>query len=159
MSVFTGQYERTIDSKNRVQLPSRLRAGIDPEREGTGLYVTLGEYRGTLSLFSEGGFQELVSRIETEFMPGPESRRFELQFYALASHVEMDKQGRLVLPDRLVKKARLQEEVYLVGQKYRIDLWNRGDLERSMGIDWAGEDWPDWQGFLRARPRDLPGSG
>jgi MraZ protein len=154
MRIFTGQYDRTIDAKNRIQLPSQLRSAIEPERDGVGFYVTLGEYRGTLSVFTEHGFEELAARIETEFMPGPESRRFELQFYGLASRVEMDKQGRFVLPDRLRQKARLEDEVFLVGQKHRIDIWNRKELERSMAIDWEADDWPDWQGFLRMRPAE-----
>ncbi len=152
MRIFTGKYERSIDAKNRIQLPSQLRAAVEPDRDGDGLFVTLGEHRGKLSIFTERGFEELAARIETEFMPGLESRRFELQFYGLASYVEMDKQGRIVLPDRLRKKAALGEEVFLVGQKYRIDIWNRPDLERSMAIDWEGTDWPDWQGFIRMRP-------
>lgn len=154
MRVFTGQYERTIDSKNRVQLPSQLRVAIEEERDGVGLYVSLGEHRNTLRLFTERSFQELTARMATEFMVGPESRRFEMQFYGLTSHVDVDKQGRFVLPDRLVKKARLESEVYLVGQKSYIDIWNRADFDRSLGIDWDGEDWPDWQGFLRMRPTD-----
>ena len=152
MRVFTGQHERTIDAKNRIQLPSQLRAAIDSERDGDGLYLTLGEHRGTLSIFTERGFEELAARMETEFMTGPESQRFELQFYALASRVDLDKQGRFVLPDRLVQKARLENEVFLVGQKHRIDIWNRKALDRAMGIDWESEDWPDWHRFLRMRP-------
>ena len=154
MRIFTGQYERTIDAKNRVQLPSQFRAAVDPGRDGEGLYVTLGEHRGTLSIFTERAFEELASRMETEFMPGPESRRFELQFYALTSYVDLDKQGRIVVPDRLRKKARLGGEVFLVGQKYRIDIWNREDLDRSIGIAWEGDEWPEWQGFLRMRPTE-----
>lgn len=154
MPIFTGQFERTIDAKNRVQLPSQLRSAIDPERDGAGLYVTLGEHRGTLSIFTERGFEKLADRMETEFLPGPESRRFELQFYALASHVDMDKQGRIVLPERLRRKARLGDEAYLVGQKHRIDIWSRADLERSIAIDWEGDDWPEWQGYLRMRPKE-----
>src|SRR3989337_914177 len=107
MRFFTGQYDRTIDDKNRIQLPSKLRSAIDPERDGEGLYVTLGEDRGTLSIFTERGFEELAGRIETEFMPGPDSGKFELQFYGLASHLDIDKQGRFVLPDRLGKKGPL----------------------------------------------------
>ena len=122
MRVFTGQYERAIDAKNRIQLPSQLRAAIDPDEDGAGLFVTLGEHRGTLSIFTERAFETLANRTETEFMPGPESRRFELQFYGLASRVDIDKQGRFVLPDRLVKKARLHTDVYLVGQKHRIEV-------------------------------------
>lgn len=152
MRVFTGQHERTIDAKNRIQLPSQLRAAIDSERDGDGLYLTLGEHRGTLSIFTERGFEELAARMETEFMTGPESQRFELQFYALASRVDLDKQGRFVLPDRLLQKARLGNEVFLVGQKRRIDIWNRSALNRAMGIDWESEDWPEWHRFLRMRP-------
>ncbi len=152
MRIFTGQYDRTIDPKNRIQLPSQLRSAIDPERDGDGLYVTLGEHRGTLALYTDRGFEAVSDGMETEFIPGPESRRFELQFYALASRVELDKQGRFVLPDRLRRMARLDDEVFLVGQKNRIEIWSRKDLERSIGIDWEGDEWPDWQGFLRRRP-------
>lgn len=153
MRLFTGQYDRTIDAKKRIQLPSQLRASIDSEADGTGLYVTLGEHRGTISIFPERAFERLAGRIETEFMAGADSQRFELQFYSLASHVDMDNQGRIVLPERLVQKARLGPEVYLVGQKHRIDVWNRTAFESSLGIDWKGDEWPDWQGFLHMAPR------
>lgn len=152
MRVFTGQYDRTLDAKNRIQLPSQLRKAIDAERDGTGLYITLGENHNTLAIYTERRFEELAERIATEFMSGPETRQFELQFYALASHADIDKQGRVVLPERLCRKARLAEEVSLIGQKHRIDVWNRTDFERSLGIDWEGDDWPDWHDFLRMRP-------
>lgn len=158
MPIFTGQYDRTIDDKNRIQLPSQLRNAIDSERDGPGLYVTLGEDRGTLSIFTERGFEQLATRMETEFMPSEESARFELQFYGLASRVDIDKQGRFVLPDRLVKKARLGTEVFLVGRKQRIDVWNRAELDRAMGIDWEGDEWTNWQRFLRMRPGGAPGT-
>jgi len=148
---FTGQFDRTLDGKNRIQIPSQLRAAIDPQRDGGGLYVVLGEHRGTLSVLTERGFDELAGRIATESMAGPESRRFELQFYSLANHVEVDKQGRLVLPDKLVRKARLQSEVTLVGQKTRFDIWSREAFDKAQGIDWEGDDWPDWSSFIRMR--------
>src|SRR3990172_7351140 len=128
MRLFTGQHERTLDDKNRIQLPLQLRSAIDQERDGPGLYVTLGEDRGTLSIFTERGFEELASRIETEFIPGPDSSRFELQFYGLASHVDIDKQGRFVLPDRLGNKARLGSAGVLVGRKPRTSLLGRAGV-------------------------------
>jgi MraZ protein len=162
MRFFTGQYERSIDEKNRIQLPSPLRNAIDPERDGRGLYVTLGEDRGTLSIFTERGFEELAGRIETEFMSGPDAKRFELQFFGLTCYVEVDPQGRFVLPERLLRKARVGKEVFLMGRKNRIDLWSREALDQEMGIDWEDpNDWPKWHGFLRMRPgtgvREGPG--
>ncbi len=152
MRLFAGQFERTIDAKNRVQLPAQLRSVVDPDQAGAALYVTLGESNGTLAIFTARGFEDLASRMETEYSTGPDARRFELQFYAMASPVDIDKQGRLVLPDRLRRKAGLGEEVFLIGQKNRIEIWNRAALDRAMGIDWEGEDWPQWQSFLRKRP-------
>lgn len=152
MRLFTGQYDRTIDAKNRIQLPSQLRAVIDPERDGEGAYVTLGQSRGTLVLYTPRGFEELATRTGTGSMQGPEARRFELQFYGLASRVDIDKQGRFVLPDRLRKKAKLPDEIFLLGQMDRIEIWNRDDLDRALGIDWDGDDWPEWQGFVRGNP-------
>ncbi len=156
MRFFTGQYDRSIDGKKRIQLPSQLRQIIDPDRVGASLYITLGEQRRTVSIFTVDGFEALAERTETEFQPGPESRRFELQFFALASPVDMDKQGRLVLPSRLVTKAQFSEDVVLVGQMNRIDIWDPEELERSLGIDWDGDEWPDWQGFTRRRPAASP---
>jgi MraZ protein len=159
MRLFTGVHERSIDQKNRIQLPVQYRNVLGPESDGRGIYVTLGEDRHTLLIFSESGFDELATRMETEFNPGPEARRFELQFFSLASFVELDGQGRFVLPDRLRKKARLGDEVYLVGRKYRIEIWNKAEYERSLGIDWESDDWPEWQGYLRMRPAERAGPG
>lgn len=152
MRFFTGQYERTIDAKNRLQLPSQHRVLIDPTEDGDGVYVTLGEYKGTLSIFTPRGFEQRAGGIETEYMDDAAAMNFEMQFYATASFVEMDKQGRLVIPDRLRKKAGLGEDVYMVGQKNRIDIWNRADFDRALGIDWEGDGWPKWGSFLRMKP-------
>ena len=145
---FTGHYERTIDSKNRLQIPSQLRNAMDPEQDGPGLYVILGERRHTLSLVTERQFEELAARIRTEFMPGQDSLDFEQRFYSTASHLDMDKQGRVVLPDYLTGMARLEGEVVLSGGKQRIDIWRREDFKAFMAIDWE-HDWPNWQRFLR----------
>ena len=70
MRIFTGQYERSIDAKNRIQLPSQIRSAIYPDTDGRGLYITLGEHRGTLSIFTHRAFDTLAERMETEFLPG-----------------------------------------------------------------------------------------
>lgn len=145
---FTGHHERTIDSKNRLQIPSQFRNAIDPERDGAGLYIILGERRHTLSLVTERQFNEMADRFQTESISSDDALDFEQRFYSTASYVEMDKQGRVVLPEYLTSRARIRGEVVLAGAKYRIDLWRKVDFDGFMGIDWE-HDWPNWQRFLR----------
>jgi MraZ protein len=152
MKLFIGEYERNIDKKNRIQIPAQLRSVVAAAPEDVRFYVTLGEFPQTLALYPEQVFEDLANRIETEYIPGERSRKFELQFYSLASHVALDTQGRLVLPERLRRKAKLGDEVLLAGQKHRVDIWNRAAYEATLGIDWDGDDWPDWQPFVRMRP-------
>ncbi|HNQ23367.1 MAG TPA: hypothetical protein PKK06_09765 [Phycisphaerae bacterium] len=152
MRILVGKFPRTIDGKNRIQLPSELRAAIDPAQDGPGFFITLGEYPHTLSIYPERYFEELANRIETEYMPEDEPRRFELEFYMSARHMDIDAQGRVVLPDDLRTQARLPDEVYLVGQKHRIEVWNREDLERTTAIDWEAGEWPQWPRYIRMRP-------
>jgi MraZ protein len=152
MAVFAGTHDRTIDSKGRIQLPAQFRAEIDEKIDGKGIYLQLGEIPQTLSLYTVRELREIAQRARTKFTPGIELRRFEAQFWGSASLVEIDSQGRFVIPEKLRKKARLGEEVYLVGADYRIDIWNRSHFERDAGIDWEGEGWPDWQHILHQPP-------
>ncbi len=157
MRPFTGQFERSIDAKNRVQIPSQLRAAIDAERDGAGLYVSLGECPGSLWVLTERGFEALAERMATETMADERSGHFERQFYSSTQFIDIDKQGRVVLPERLVRKARLGTEVTILGCKSRFELWAREAFEQKYSIDWDGEEWPNWSGFLRMPGPATPG--
>ena len=151
---FTGHHVRTIDQKNRLQIPSQYRNAVDEAGESGIWYVILGERRHTLSLVTERQFERLADRVQTEFMSGPDSLDFEQRFYSTASRLETDKQGRVVLPEYLTSMAQIKGEIVLAGAKYRIDIWRKGDFDALLGIDWE-HDWPNWQRFLRnPRPAD-----
>ena len=78
--IFTGHHARTIDSKNRLQIPSQFRSAIESDGDGGVLYVMLGERRHTLSLVTERQFELLCARVQTESMPGQDSLDFEQRF-------------------------------------------------------------------------------
>lgn len=161
MVLFTDHYERTIDDKNRVQLPAQFRAVLGPDKQTSIVYVVLGERPGTLSIFPENGFLELSARVETEFIPGPDALEVEFDLFAWASRIEVDSQGRFTFPDKSLKRAKLGKEIALVGQKHRIDVWDRALFDRrSEGVpmEWEGH-WPNWRGFLRQRPSGTPNGG
>lgn len=152
--LFTGAYERSIDDKNRIQIPAPFRNAVDPERGGGAFYIVPGERDNTLAFYPEPYFQDLVASLGTNQIPGPEALDFEQMFFSLAVRVEMDKQGRIVLPERQLSMVDLGTEVYVTGAQYRLDLWRKSDYDKF--IQEVGSRRSVLQNFLR---RAAPGAG
>lgn len=151
--IFTGAYERTIDDKNRIQIPAPFRNALDPERNGGAFYIILGERDNTLAFYPEKYFHDKAAAMRTDQIPGPEALDFEQMFYSLASRVEMDKQGRVVLPERQLGMVDLGAEVLVTGAHYRLDLWRKSDYDKF--IQEAGSRRSVLQSFLRMGAKDV----
>jgi len=145
---FTDAYERTVDAKNRIQIPAQFRAEMDPELHGTALYLCPGERRNTLSLYPERTFESRAEQLRTERISGEDSLAFEQMYYSLASKLEMDKQGRLVLPERQLSLVTLGKEIILAGANIRIDLWAKNEYQEFVQTSFATR-WTDLQKFMR----------
>ena len=127
--LFTDAYERTIDEKKRVQIPAPFRNAMDPEQDGSAFFAVPGERSQTLSLYPENYFKTKVGSMHLDRVPGSDALDFEQMFFSLASRVEPDKQGRIVLPERQLSMVDLGSEVYLCGAHYRIDVWPKAVYE------------------------------
>lgn len=147
--IFTDVYERTIDDKNRTQIPAPYRNGLDPERDGKAFYVVPGERNHTLSFYPERYFERRIESIRTDDVPGSEALDFEQMFFSLASRVELDKQGRVVLPERQLAMVDLGKEICIAGADYRFDIWRKSAYEDF--IRDAVDRRSALQGFLRGR--------
>lgn len=127
--LYTGKYELTIDEKKRLSIPSAVRAAMDPETDGTGFYLVLGDRPGTLSLFANRYFRRYAKRLAAEMAPGEERTTFEKVFYSQCAELEIDKQGRVVLPEHMLEAGKLSRSVCLTGARDHMDLWNKEDYE------------------------------
>lgn len=130
--LYTGTYDLTIDSKNRLSIPSSIRGGMDPKKDGTRFYLVPGNRRGTLALFGDRYYEAYSERCHASLAPGEEQEDFVNLFYAMASLLEVDKQGRVVLPQRLLDFAGVSGPVTLTGARDHLVIWNRGDYEAFM---------------------------
>lgn len=116
--MLVGSSTRTVDSKGRIVLPREFRRGF----EG-GLMVTKG-LDECLYLLPMKEWDRLVARIE-EMPSGSEAtRRFSRIFFANASHLVPDGQGRILIPPRLREMAGLSKEVVVVGLSNKAEVWN-----------------------------------
>jgi len=134
MLLLTGEYTHTIDKKGRVLITNKLRNQIDCEEHGSNFYIVLGS-NGILCLYPEKYFERIVLAAAPQSTAADEAVAFERMTFALAARVELDNQGRILLNEKLRKRAGLEDEdsITLVGVRDHIELWNSQSWEQYLG--------------------------
>ena len=131
MLLLTGEYQHVIDGKNRVLISNKLRGQIDVDEHGSNFYLVLG-VNGILCLYPEKYFEQIVMAVAPKTTAPDEAVAFERISFALASKVELDSQGRLLLNERLRTRAGLKDRITLVGVRDHIELWNDENWEQYL---------------------------
>lgn len=124
MKPLFGNYELSIDEKNRMLIPVEVRRALDPAIDGDSLYLVTG-INGKLWLWPEKQYEKHAEGLGSELVPDESSLEFDQLSFALARRLEWDKQGRVVFPDRELKKAGLKKEVTLAAVRDHLELWDR----------------------------------
>ena len=99
----TGTYERTMDDKLRLAIPRQLRDGFR-EVDSEELFLAPGN-EGCLSVYSKAGFEAFATRMASVSTGRVQVRNFLRLYYSQAECVQVDKQSRVRIPERLVKMA------------------------------------------------------
>ena len=123
MVMFSGTYEHTFDDKNRLIIPRRLREKIDEQQEGSGFVVTKGTSR-CLFIYTPQAWRQLAEKLAEAAARDPRAQDFLRVFYGNAEEVPCDRQGRILISERLRRLADLSREVALVGVANRIEVWD-----------------------------------
>ena len=132
MLLLTGEFELSIDDKHRLFIPTRVREQISPDDHGSGFYLVLGINR-ILSLYPDGYYQRIALAVAPRTVAPDEMLAFERVNFALAGRVELDRQGRVLLPDKALKRANLKEQVTLIGVRDHLEVWNSQQWESYLG--------------------------
>jgi MraZ protein len=131
MLLLTGEYQHAVDGKSRVLISNKLRSQIDSEEHGSNFYLVLGA-NGILCLYPEKYFERIALAVAPTSVAPDEAVAFERISFALTSKVELDNQGRLLLNEKLRKRAKLKNRITLVGVRDHIELWNSEDWEQYL---------------------------
>lgn len=115
--MFTGEYRHTIDEKGRVAVPARFRG----ELAGTA-YVSRW-IDGCLAIFPRAEWNALADRVGALQLTDASARNFARFLFSGAIEVELDRQGRAVLPAYLRQFAGLNGEALVVGARDHLELW------------------------------------
>lgn len=120
--LLTGTHARTLDDKKRLALPKRVRELL--QEPGT-LYVTPGPDQ-SLWIYTHDGLERLAAKLDQAPAADAEARVFRRLYFAQTEAVDVDRSGRVLIPDRLVQFAGLQHDVVLIGVRDHLELWDAG---------------------------------
>ena|SRR5579864_541372 len=116
--MFLGEYEHTLDAKGRLAIPARFRSQM-----GRGAVLSKG-MGSCLSLYPLEDW-EIKSNELVKSMTGDELRDFERRIYPSACEVELDAQGRVVVPVKLRAYAKLEVNVTIAGVRDHVEIWDQ----------------------------------
>lgn len=117
--MFMGEYNHTIDAKGRLIVPSKFRESL-----GDTFVVTKG-LDGCLFVYDNEEWNAFEEKLKSLPITNKEARQFVRFFLAGAAEVEVDKQGRILVPNILREFAQISKDVVLIGVASRIEIWSK----------------------------------
>jgi MraZ protein len=117
--MFMGEYNHIIDTKGRVIVPAKFREVLGEE------FVVTKGLDGCLFVYSQESWKAFEEKLQSLPLTNKNSRQFARFFLAGAASCEVDKQGRILLPQLLRDFAGLEKEVVLVGVANRVEIWSK----------------------------------
>ncbi|AYW44523.1 division/cell wall cluster transcriptional repressor MraZ [Tetragenococcus koreensis] len=113
-----GEFQHSIDTKGRLIVPSKLR-----EQLGEKFVVTRG-LDGCLFGYPQTEWEKLEEKLDQMPLAKKDARSFVRFFYSAATECEIDKQGRINIPNTLRKHASLEKNCVIIGVSTRIEIWD-----------------------------------
>ena len=115
--MFIGEYSHSIDQKGRVAIPAKFRATL-----AAGCVVTRG-LDNSLVLYSIPEWAKMAKKLSSLPFSSRDARAFSRLMLAGAMDLELDKQGRILIPTYLRDYAGFSEEIIITGAYNRLELW------------------------------------
>ena len=115
--MFTGEYRHTVDEKGRIAVPAKFRAQL-----GAGAVVSRW-LDACLAIHTQQGWEALAAKVAALPITDQASRRFQRFVFAGATEVELDRQGRVLLPAFLRDHIGLGPDAVVVGSRDHAEIW------------------------------------
>jgi MraZ protein len=115
--MFLGQFQHNLDEKGRLMIPARFRELLAP-----GAFITQG-FDKCLMVMTEVHFKQVYERINAMNLTDPTARLLRRLILSSAYPVEIDKVGRILVPQNLRQAIALESEAILAGQGEYFEVW------------------------------------
>lgn len=124
--MFLGQYRHTLDDKGRLTIPAAFREAL-----AEGAFISQGFDRN-LMVMTSAYFQQVYARIQSMSITDPAARLLRRLILSSAYQVEVDKAGRILVPQNLRQFLGLEGEAMVIGQGEYFEIFAPGEWEAQM---------------------------
>ena len=121
--MFIGEYQHSLDSKNRIIVPSKIREGL-----GDRFIISKG-LDGCLYAYPIDEWKKFEEKLRNLPLTNKDARAFVRFFVAGATEVETDKQGRGLIQTNLREYASIEKEIVTIGALNKIEIWSKEKWE------------------------------
>lgn len=128
MAGLYGTHRYQLDPKGRVSLPKGFRQAFND-----GAFLTAG-FDGCVFAFPADEWERRIGEVKDRPLSDPQGRALGRMFFASAEAVELDSQGRLLVPQRLRKQSGIDREAVVVGVEDRMEIWDASAWERYLDV-------------------------
>ncbi len=136
--MFRGINSVTLDTKGRMALPARHREAVRARSAGR-LVTTIDIREPSLLMYALPDWEAVEGRLQTLANIRPSARRLQRLLIGHATDMELDGNGRVLLPQMLRDYATLDRKLVVLGQGNKIEIWSEQNWQARME-DWLGED-------------------
>lgn len=127
--MFIGEYRYNADAKGRINVPAKFRDDL-----GESFFVTKGLDQ-SLFVFPQSEWELFQEKLQSLPLTNPRARAFTRVFYSGATEIEMDKQGRMLIPQNLREFAGIEKETLVIGVGSRVEIWSETAWEQYNNPD------------------------
>jgi len=137
-AVFRGINGINIDAKGRIVMPNRYRERLQLDSKSS-VVLTIDTEERCLLVYPLPEWEEIERKLAGLPSFNPAARRIQRLLIGHATDVEMDGQGRILLPTLLREYAGLKKRAVLVGQGKKFELWDEAHWDERRGL-WLEEE-------------------
>jgi len=119
---FTGEYNNSLDEKNRLNIPAKFRKALDPVNDRT--FILTRGFDQCLLLYPLNEWQEVETQLSQLSSIRSRDRDFVRSITRYATPVQYDGQGRIQIPEALINFSGIQKDVKVIGMIKKIECWD-----------------------------------
>lgn len=117
--MFMGEYQHSLDNKNRISVPAKFREKLGRE------FIMSKGLEGCIYVFTTEQWEVLANKLKELPFTDKDASAFVRFIFSGACEIEMDKQGRALIPQNLIEYAHINKEIVSIGVCTRIEIWSK----------------------------------